>query len=173
MEKITQYAEEIPEEVKLAVKALNDESRQAILVLLSSNVELSFSEIQKELRIDKVKLNNHLKKLFSSALIDHYYRHEVGNPNYSYYSISRLGKRVLTNLIQAFIPPSPILRIVEPRNYFDSLRAHDNSENLIRLPLDLAAGETEYTVGQADSITKTEALEAPSDNLGVYSRTEV
>ena len=108
MEKIKEYAETIPEEVRTTIASLDNEIRQAILVLLNSNVELSFTDIQKELKLEKIKLNFHLKNLFSSALIDHYYRHEVGNQKYSYYSISQLGRRVLTYLIQAFIPPSPI-----------------------------------------------------------------
>ena len=118
MEKCKEYAENIPEEVRITIASLDNQIRQAILVLLSRNAELSFTDIQKELKLEKIKLNFHLKNLFSSALIDHYYRHEVGNQKYSYYSISQLGRRVLAYLIQAFIPPSPITKdIVPPEHY--------------------------------------------------------
>ena len=113
METYEEYSESIAEEVRMAVSSLDNPIRQAILVLLSRNNELSFSHIRKELGLDKTKLNFHLKDLFSSALIDHYYRHEVGNPKYSYYSLTRLGRRVLTNLVEAFIPPYPIVGHVE------------------------------------------------------------
>lgn len=117
VEKYQGYKEEIPEEVRIAIRSLCNDVRQGILVLLSSGIELAFSDIQKKLEIDKMKLNFHLKNLFSSGLIDHYYRHEVGNPKYSYYSISQLGKRILTYLIHAFIPPFPITEYKEPESY--------------------------------------------------------
>lgn len=112
MKKYEEYAENIPEEIRISIASLDNQVRQAILALLNRRGELSFVEIQKELNLDKIKLNFHLKNLFSSALIDHYYEHEVGNPKYSYYSVSQLGKRVLTCLIQAFIPPSPVVQDV-------------------------------------------------------------
>jgi len=173
LEKIAQYVGQMSEEIRLVLESLDNPIRQAILVLLNTYVELSFSEIQKELEIDKVKLNFHLKDLFSSALLDHYYRHEVGNPKYSYYSLSRLGKRVLANLIQAFIPPSPIQRIAQVQPYFGRLRAHDNSENPIGRPLDLTTGEVEYIVPYTSrSGARIETLEPPSNNSGRYLRPE-
>ena len=173
LEKIAQYVEEFPEEVRLVVKSLDSSIRQAILVLLNTKVELSFSEIQKALEIDKVKLNNHLKNLFSSALIDHYYRHEVGNPNYSYYSLSRLGRRVLSHLVQAFIPPSPIQEVIQLQSFFEEyMRAHDNSWNPSGKPFDLTIGEIDYGITIAYNRTKTETLEPPSNNFGRYQRVE-
>lgn len=108
MNKIEECLNEIPQETKLIIAALDNPIRQAILVLLSKRGQLTFSDFQKELDIDKLKLNFHLKKLFSSALIDHYYKHELGNQKYSFYSITSLGRRVLTNLNSAIIPPPPV-----------------------------------------------------------------
>lgn len=109
METYSAYVNDIPEEVRLTIASMNNPIRQAILVLLVRNNELSFSNLLEELGINKVKLNFHLKNLFSSALIDHYYRHEVGNPQYSYYSVTPLGTRVLFSLIDSFVPPTPLL----------------------------------------------------------------
>ncbi len=64
--------------------------------------------MQKEFRIEKLTLNFHLKKLFSSALVDHYYKHELGNQKYSFYCITPLGSRALANLNNALIPPVPV-----------------------------------------------------------------
>jgi len=100
-----------PDEIRMVIKALSHEIRQAIMIQLMKNGELSFSELHKRLNISKVKLNNHLKNLFSSGLIDHYYKHELGDPRYSYYSLSKLGKRIINNLIKSFIPPAPITEI--------------------------------------------------------------
>ena len=106
LKKVEEHSKEIPHETRLIIAALDNPIRQAILVLLSEKKELSFSEIQKELSIEKLTLNFHLKKLFSSALIDHYYKHEIGNQKYSFYSITSLGRRILSNLINALVPPA-------------------------------------------------------------------
>jgi DNA-binding transcriptional ArsR family regulator len=90
MTKIEKCANEIPQETRLIIAALDNPIRQAILVLLSEKKELSFSDMQKEFSIEKLTLNFHLKKLFSSALIDHYYKHELGKQKYSFYSITPL-----------------------------------------------------------------------------------
>ncbi len=108
MKKYKKYTEEIPEETRLIVASLDNPIREAILVLLNKNAELSFSSIKKELGLDKLTLNYHLKNLYSAALIDHYFRHEFGNQEYSYYSMTSLGRRVLKNLTKVLIPPCSI-----------------------------------------------------------------
>jgi DNA-binding HxlR family transcriptional regulator len=75
-------------------------------VFTSEKKELSFSEMQKEFNIENLALNFHLKKLFSSALRDHYYKDEIGNQKYPFYSITQLGRRILSSLINALVPPT-------------------------------------------------------------------
>jgi len=111
MKKYVKYAQEIPQEATLIITALDDPIRRAILVLLRKYDELSFSDIRKELGLTKLTLNYHLKNLYSAGLTDHYFRHEFGNQKYSYYSITGLGKRVLSNLIKALIPPVPFQKV--------------------------------------------------------------
>lgn len=101
------YAREIPQDATRIIASLDDPIRIAILVLLNKNNELSFSDIKKELGLTKLTLNYHLKNLYSTGLTDHYFRHELGNQKYSYYSITDLGKRVLSSLVKALIPPVP------------------------------------------------------------------
>ena len=101
------YAREIPQDATRIIASLDDPIRIAILVLLNKNNELSFSDIKKELGLTKLTLNYHLKNLYSTGLTDHYFRHELGNQRYSYYSITDLGKRVLSSLVKVLIPPIP------------------------------------------------------------------
>ncbi len=101
------YAREIPQDAIRIIASLDDPIRIAILVLLNKNNELSFSDIKRELGLTKLTLNYHLKNLYSAGLTDHYFRHELGNQKYSYYSITDLGKRVLSSLVEALIPPIP------------------------------------------------------------------
>lgn len=99
------YAAEIPQEAIGIIAALSDPARRAILVLLTKHDDLSFSDVQKELGLGKLTLNYHLKNLYSAGLVDHYFRHELGNPKYSYYAATSLGKRVLRNLVEVLTPP--------------------------------------------------------------------
>lgn len=106
MQKIEEHSKQIPPETRLIIAALDNPIRQAILVLLTENKELTFSDMQKEFSLEKLTLNFHLKKLFAAALIDHYFKHEVGNQKYSYYAITPLGCRILNGLNNALIPPA-------------------------------------------------------------------
>jgi predicted transcriptional regulator len=108
LEKIQENTNIFPNETRLIIAALDNPIRQAILTLLTQKKELSFSEIQNELNLEKLTLNFHLKKLFSSALIDHYFKHELGNQKYSFYAITPLGTRIITSLKNALTPPAAV-----------------------------------------------------------------
>jgi DNA-binding transcriptional ArsR family regulator len=109
MKTYEKYADEIPTETKLVVATFDDPIRQSIIVLLKTKGKMSFSSVKNELRLDKLTLNYHLKKLYSAGLIDHFFEHELGNREYSYYSITSLGERLLKNLVQILIPESPLV----------------------------------------------------------------
>lgn len=106
LKKIEERSKQLPQETRLVIAALDNPIRQAIMVLLSENKELTFTEMQKEFNLEKLTLNFHLKKLFAAALIDHYFKHEVGNQKYSYYAITSLGRRILNSLNNALTPPA-------------------------------------------------------------------
>ena len=38
-----------------------------------------------------------------------YFRHELGNPRYSYHAVTSLGKRVLHSIVEVLIPPASVL----------------------------------------------------------------
>ena len=101
MRPIEKYTNEIPQEIKQLIAALDNPIRQAILVLLSECGELSFTQIQKTLDLQKLTLNFHLKKLLVAALIAHQIKKDVGNQKYSYYAITPLGSQLFTSLSNA------------------------------------------------------------------------
>lgn len=169
LEKKKGSAEGFPEEVKLAIKSLDNPVRQSVLMLLNNNNELSFSEIRRELQVNKLQLNFHLKNLFSSALIDHYYRHELGNSNYSYYSLTSLGKRIIAHLISAFIPPSPIQKIREPQSYFtDYSHPTSNLNDFSDVTFKITAA-TKHTLA-INSDVFIDILKRTSNNSVVYQK---
>lgn len=106
MTKIEDYLKEIPEEIRHAIRGLASDYRAAIFIALYKHGELSFSELQKTLEIDKAKLNFHLGKLVDSALVQHYYKHELGNEKYSFYNATSFGQDFVENLSE-FLRPRP------------------------------------------------------------------
>ena len=90
---------QFPYELGKAVEGLNNKYRQEILLTLNEVEKLSFSEIREKVAISRPLLANHLKKLSKSLLIEHFYEHEVGNENFSYYRIAPFGKALLENMI--------------------------------------------------------------------------
>jgi len=104
--KIEDYSKEIPEEIRRAIRGLDSEYRAAIFVALYKHGELSFSELQKTLEINKAMLNYHLGKLIESAMIHHYYKHELGNEKYSFYAATPFGQNFVETLNE-FLRPRP------------------------------------------------------------------
>jgi predicted transcriptional regulator len=106
MKKIEAYANEVPEEIRHAIRGLDSDYRTAIFVALYKHGELSFSELQKTLEMDKAMLNYHLGILVESALVHHYYEHELGTETYSFYNVTSYGQSFLETLVQ-FLKPQP------------------------------------------------------------------
>ncbi|MFC1786754.1 winged helix-turn-helix domain-containing protein [Halobacteriota archaeon] len=108
MADVEKYSSEIPEEIKLAISAIDNDVRQAIVVSLSKHNELSFTELLNKLKIEKGSLSNHLKKLMKGSLVEHYFRHEFNEDKYSYYGITSFGECFVDALFQSLEPPQPI-----------------------------------------------------------------
>lgn len=89
---------EFPTELKLALKGLDNENRQKILLALLSHVKLSFADIQKTANVKKTLVPNHLDVLIKNLLIEHFYEHQLGEKKYSYYQLSQYGRSLLGHL---------------------------------------------------------------------------
>ncbi len=98
------YIKDIPLEIRNAIKALCSETRQAILGFLLNEGAKSFTEISKNLKISKSKLNHHLKTLMRYGMIYNFYNKNEFKDKYSYYETSKLGKTIINNLINSITP---------------------------------------------------------------------
>ena len=98
------YIEDIPLEIRNAIKALCSETRQAILGFLLNEGAKSFTEISKNLKISKSKLNHHLKTLMRYGMIYNFYNKNEFKDKYSFYETSKLGKTIINNLINSITP---------------------------------------------------------------------
>ncbi|MBD3211244.1 MAG: ArsR family transcriptional regulator [Candidatus Lokiarchaeota archaeon] len=93
------YRENLPLEIRKALKGLNNNNRQEILMFLLKEDEKSFIEISKALEIQKNNLSHHIKTLMRYGLIYNFYKKNDFNEKYSYYVLSNLGKKILKLLL--------------------------------------------------------------------------
>ncbi len=100
MSKIEDYASQIPIEIKKAVKALGNDIRCAIVVDLIHEGELTFTQLKNDLDIEPGLLSNHLKILMDGAIVEHYYRHEFGNEQFSYYGLTFFGRDFIRGILE-------------------------------------------------------------------------
>jgi DNA-binding MarR family transcriptional regulator len=104
MTKIEEYANEIPIEIRRAIRGLDSDHRAGIFVAFLKHGELSFTDLQRKLELDKPTLTYHLRRLSECALVEHYYKHELGADQYSYYSVTRFGQNFVEAL-SCFLRP--------------------------------------------------------------------
>lgn len=115
-EKIKEYADELPSELKRAVEALDDDLRQAIFFVLLKNGELSFTQIMTELEIprkDSSILSHHLKILEKGALIKNKYAKKEGVDSHSFYDLTDFGEDLLDKLMDTLAIPRLVEEPVE------------------------------------------------------------
>ena len=116
-EKIKEYADELPSELKRAVEALDDDLRQAIFFVLLKNGEQSFTQIMTQLEIprkDSSILSHHLKILEKGALIKNKYAKKEGVDSHSFYDLTDFGEDILDGLMDTIAIPRLIEEPVEP-----------------------------------------------------------
>jgi len=107
-EKIKEYANEMPYELRRAMEALNDDTRLAVFFVLLKYGELPFSQIMTELEIPpeySSKLTYHIKKLQKSALVKNEYIKKEGVNSYSFYNLTEFGEELLNSLIDTIVVP--------------------------------------------------------------------
>ncbi len=90
--------------VRNSIKALSNEKRQGILIYLLREGSKSFTDITKDLNILKNNLSNHVKILMRYGLIYNFYNKNEFDDKYSFYEISKLGKKILINLLELAKP---------------------------------------------------------------------
>jgi DNA-binding transcriptional ArsR family regulator len=108
---LEEYIKDIPTELRKAIGGLDNEIRLGIIMALRKHGELSFSELSEKLGMkeDKAKIDFHLGKLTESGLVEHKFRHQLGNEKFSFYASSKFGENFWNNVVSSLKPPSPIL----------------------------------------------------------------
>jgi len=97
----TQYANEIPREIKSVIRALDDDIRLAIIISLMKNTKMSFAELKKSLDIQSSSLSHHLSLLQDGGLVNNFL--ELKGKSHSYYTTTGLTKSILESLFDIII----------------------------------------------------------------------
>ncbi len=105
MDKISEFVNLVPEEIRDAIKSLGDDTRLAIMTYLmietdKNSVGSSFKEIKNELGIRQGSLSNHLKNLLASGLIKNEYRKVEGRKEFSFYLPTNFGRNFMMKLLE-------------------------------------------------------------------------
>ena len=92
------YLQEIPVEIRRAIRALGDDSRLLIVTALMKRGELSFSQLLEGIGGNSSTLTHHLRVLIEACLIRNFYAKKQGVDEYSFYDISGFGALFVKNL---------------------------------------------------------------------------
>lgn len=100
---LDQYAQEIPSEIRRAIKGLAGKEQFGVIVLLIERGGLSHTEIKNELNLHQETLSRTLDKMQKGGLI---IRREIDSEQgyQTEYRVTGFGKRVLDSLFDAIQP---------------------------------------------------------------------
>ena len=98
---VARYASVFPEEIRDAIKAIDNKNRQAILGVLLLKGELSFAELRDLLGLKNNVMWPHLKALEKGGLIENFMRKGFTDRKRSFYRISPFGHRFVKALFES------------------------------------------------------------------------
>ena len=103
MNGLAAYAQKIPEEIKDAIKAVDNEIRYAIIeCLLEEKQTYSYyPRLRQKLGISKRKLDYHLKELMLGGLVNNFSLKNFYDEHHSHYELSTFGKDFIGGLFQS------------------------------------------------------------------------
>lgn len=131
-------AEGFPDELRDAIRALDDETRQKIVKSLLSK-DFHYTGLQHLLNIPKNNLTYHLDELLKGAIIRNYTRDQLGSRYDSYYSLSDFGRYVIEKLYEMLTPPSEV-PIVSFTSYYPRDFANASGTISVDVSFPTAAG---------------------------------
>ena len=99
--RVEQYAGIFPDEIKDAIKAIDNEKRQAILGVLICEGELSFIDLKNKLDLKNNVMWPHLKALERGGLIENFLKEGFTDRKRSFYRISPFGHRFVKALFNS------------------------------------------------------------------------
>jgi predicted transcriptional regulator len=104
-DKLTQYSEQLPSELTLAIKTLQSDVSRAIFFSLYKNGEMTIDNMIQELETDSNYssiLTFHLKQLQKASLVKSTYVKNNMDNGQMFYDITDFGEKVIQTMINTF-----------------------------------------------------------------------
>ncbi len=95
-----------PPELRRALKALANENRERIFLLLTAEGS-SYTELLNQLRMRKGSLTHHLRTLVAAGLVRNFGRNTLQGPYDSFYSTTGFGESLVGGILFGIEPPTP------------------------------------------------------------------
>ena len=95
---------EIPQEVKRAVRGLDNPVRWKIVEILRANPELSYTQLMESLDIKKGRLTYHLNQLLKGAILQNFSKDGLETQYDSFYAVTHFGESLINSLMEPLQP---------------------------------------------------------------------
>lgn len=122
---VRHYVELVPVEIREAIMELDTPYKWAVYIALATDGDKYFNQLKKEFSANPKTLTDVLKALTAGGLIDRKVRQlaDAGDSNKVYYTITKLGEKLLVHLHEVVLPPEdtshmktkPRKKLVRPR----------------------------------------------------------
>ena len=101
-ENFSKFLKQIPDDFKFTMKALGNEFRFKLILLLLEEESFSLSKISKILKKENSLILGHLKKLESAGIVQNYIHHTTTKREYSFYEITKYGEKMVKTFIKDY-----------------------------------------------------------------------
>jgi DNA-binding HxlR family transcriptional regulator len=101
------YLQQVPAEIREAVMELDTPLKWAIYIALTVDGDRYFNQLKNEFRANPNTINIAVKSLVASGLVARKVPRivDAGDANKTYYTATKLGEKLLTNLLEVVLPP--------------------------------------------------------------------
>ncbi len=101
------YLEQVPAEIREAVMELDTPLKWAIYIALTVDGDRYFNQLKNEFKANPNTINIAMKSLVASGLVARKVPRivDTGDANKTYYTVTKLGEKLLVNLLEVVFPP--------------------------------------------------------------------
>ncbi len=114
---VEHYLKQVPVEIREAVMELDTPHKWAIFIALTLDGDKYFNQLKMQFKANPNTINKALKALVESGLVARKVRQlaDIGNNNKIYYTTTKLGEKLLTNLFEVVLPPLAVGETQNPK----------------------------------------------------------
>ncbi len=124
-ENFSKFLKQIPDDFKYTMKALGNEFRFRLILLLLEEESFSLSKLSEILKKKNSLIIGHLKKLELAGIVQNYIHHTTKKREYSFYEITKYGEKMVKTIVNHY------------NNLITSKRLEEKYLNFLEIPNDV------------------------------------